>query len=488
MNPRWVSELMDFIRFPSVSAQARHAGDVARCGAWLAEHLRGIGFGNARLIPTAKHPIVHASRRGAGHRPTVLIYGHYDVQPAEPLGEWRSPPFEPTIRDGFLHGRGASDDKGQLFCQLKALEWCWRETGSLPVNVECLLEGEEEIGSPSLLRFLSQHREEFRADVAVVSDTAMLGPDRPALTFSLRGALSLEVIVRGPGHDLHSGSFGGAIHNPLQGLCEMLAGLHGPDGRIAIPGFYESVREWPRDQRAELARSGPSDADVLRAAQAERGWGEEGYSLDERRTIRPALTINGLSGGYAGDGPKAIIPSLAMAKLNFRLVPDQDPFEVDRLFRRHLQRITPPALRTEVRTEMTARPALLDRRHPAMRAASVAYQRGFGHWPVFVREGGSIPVVNAFQEVLGIPTVLMGFGLPDDRIHSPNERMELATFFKGVRTARSFLDELGRMAPAWPAAGRSSRGTRRAIQETRRPAARETLVGPVTATGGANYS
>jgi acetylornithine deacetylase/succinyl-diaminopimelate desuccinylase-like protein len=350
-----------------------------------------------------------------------------------------------------MYGRGASDDKGQLFAHAKALESYLRTFGALPVNVECLFEGEEEIGSPNLSPLIARHRDALAADVAVVSDMRILGPNEPALTYALRGALSLEVEVSGPGQDLHSGTFGGAVHNPLQALCELVSDLHDAGGRVAIPGFYRRVRPASDEERAYLAQKGPTDEQLLRHAQAAEGWGESGYTLYERTALRPALTINGLRGGYQGPGGKAVIPARAAAKLNFRLVPDQDPDEVERLFRRHLARTAPRTVRVRVRTHLKARPAVVSRRHPAVRAAEAAYSQGFGAAPVFLRSGGTIPVVNTFQEVLGVPTILMGFALPDDRMHAPNEKFHLPTFFRGVATCIWLLAELGARRGLWAA-------------------------------------
>jgi len=396
------------------------------------------------VLPTPRHPIVYAEWHRAVGRPTVLIYGHYDVQPADPPGAWRTPPFEPIIRGESLYGRGASDDKGQLFCHIAALESYLQTAGRLPVNVICVFEGEEEIGSLHLAAFLERHRRALAADVAVISDTRFLAPGRPAITYALRGGLGMEIEVRGQQNDVHSGSFGGALHNPIQALCEIIASLHDSDGRIAIPGLYERVRRLSAPERAEMARGRPSDAQILRDARAEHGWGERGYSLYERTTIRPALTINGIGGGYQGPGGKGIIPACATAKLSFRLVPDQDPRAVERLVRRHIARIAPPTVRVALRTSLGTWPALLDRRHPAFRAAVQAYRRGFGATPVFVRSGGSIPVVSMFQELLGIPTILMGFALPNDRMHAPNERFHLSQFYGGVATSIHFLGEAGK--------------------------------------------
>jgi acetylornithine deacetylase/succinyl-diaminopimelate desuccinylase-like protein len=380
----------------------------------------------------------------------VLIYGHYDVQPPDPLEEWHSPPFEPNIRGENLYGRGASDDKGQFFVHVKMLESYLHTTGGLPVNVKCLFEGEEEIGSPNLPSFLESHRELVAANVALLSDTRMLGPNRPVITESLRGALSMEVELHGPEQDLHSGNFGGAIHNPLQALCEIIAGLHDRNRRVTIAGFYDHVRQLSDRERSYMARVGPSDEEILKDARAEHTWGERGYTLYERIGVRPALTINGITGGYQGPGVKAVIPARALAKFNFRLVPDQDPHEIDWLFRQHISQIAPPTVRVEVRTHMLANPGLINRKHPALRAAAIAYRKGFGSTPVLLRSGGSIPVVNLFQEKLGIPTVLMGFALPDDRLHAPNEKFHIPVFFKGISTSISFLAEVGKASTLTP--------------------------------------
>ena len=442
-HTRFIRELCDFLRIPSISAQPRHAGDVRRCAEWLAAHLHTIGLDRVRVIETPRHPLVCAEWRRAPGRPTLLIYGHYDVQPVDPLNEWQSPPFEPAVRGDYLYGRGASDDKGQLFCHLKAIEAYLRTSGRLPVNVVCLFEGEEEIGSPNLAPFIRRHRRALAADAAAISDTSIPAPDRPAITYGLRGSLGLELELRGPRQDLHSGHFGGAIHNPAQALCDMLATLHDASGRVTIPGFYDRLRPISPAERAALARAAPSDAQILRNAGVERGWGERAYTLYERATIRPALTINGITAGYQGPGGKGIIPARAAAKLSFRLVLDQDPREVARLFREHIARVTPPTVRAAVRVYSAARPALISREHPALRAAAVAYRRGFGAAPAFLRSGGTIPVVNTLQEILGVPTALMGFGLPGDRIHAPNERFYLPNFDNGIATAIWLLHELG---------------------------------------------
>lgn len=435
----FVSELKDFLRFPSVSSRPDRAGDVKKCADWLAWHLQGIGLQRVRVIPTRGNPIVYASWLRAPGRPTLILYGHYDVLPGEPLSEWRTPPFTPTLKNDDLHARGAADDKGQLFSHVKALESYLKTERALPVNVKCIFEGEEEIGSPHLTSFITRNKRALRADAAVISDTRMLARDRPAISYAQRGGLRAELEVKGPPHDLHSGSFGGAVHNPLQALCEMIARLHDAHGRVAIPGFYDDVRSWGEKERAFMARTGPADEQILQDAKVERGWGESGFSLYERTTIRPALTLNGMAGGHQGTGSKSIIPAHAVAKLSFRLVPDQHPQKIAQLFRDHIERITPPTVSSSVRTFSAVEPALVDRNHPAVRAAAFAYKKGFGALPVFIRSGGSIPVVNTFQEILGIPAVLMGFGLPDDHIHGPNEKFHLPNFYNAIATSIWYL-------------------------------------------------
>jgi acetylornithine deacetylase/succinyl-diaminopimelate desuccinylase-like protein len=391
---RYEDELAAFIRFASVSAQPWRAVDVGRCAAWLTEHLQTLAPDTLRLVPAHRHSIVHAAwRRAPPDTPTVLIYGYYDVQPAEPLEEWLSPPFAPVVRGDDIYGRGSSDDKGQMFAHVKAIESFLKTTGALPVNVICLFEGEEEIGSPSLSSFLNANRNELAADCALVSDTQIPSPRRPAITYALRGELNIEIQVRGARRELHSGVFGGAVCNPLRALCEIIAGLHDSRGAIAIAGFYDRVRRWDPRERRYMAQVGPSDAEILGKAGSMEACGEPGYSLYELTTIHPALTVSGVVGGYPGPGVKAAIPTRAVAKLNFRLAPDQDPREIDRLFREHIARIRPAALQTSIRTLMRARPAMIDRADPAIAAAAQAYRQAFGAPPVFLRNGGTIPVV-----------------------------------------------------------------------------------------------
>ncbi|HXT14189.1 MAG TPA: dipeptidase [Gemmatimonadaceae bacterium] len=440
---RFVRELTELVRFPSVSADPAHAKDVRACASWLAAHLASIGATGARVVETNGHPIVVAVLR-ASHpdRPTVLVYGHYDVQPAERATEWTSPPFAPVVRDGSLFGRGSCDDKGQLFTHLKALEAWMRVAGDVPVNVICMIEGEEEIGSAALRSFLTENRLALRADVALMSDMLMRGPDRPTITYAVRGEIAMEIELRGTDRDLHSGQFGGAIHDPAQALAELLASLHDARGRIAVPGFYDRVRPVSAAERRYMARVAPDDKEILMSAGAGLGWGERGFSLYERTTSRPSLSINGISAGYTGTGHKAVIPARASAKLSARLVPDQVPDEILALLTRHLEHATPPTMRISATTLLSVPPAQVDLDSAVMRAARESCAAAFGRAPVFVRLGGTIPIVSTL-EALGIPAVMIGFALPDDRIHASDEHFELANFHRGIATSARFLGLLG---------------------------------------------
>jgi len=441
---RFVAELQKFVSFPSISAQDKYREALNNCAGWLVAHLQKAGFEQARIIPTRKHPLVYAERIQSAELPTLLIYGHYDVQPPEPLNEWHSKPFEPVIKNNYLYGRGASDDKGQMFALVKSLESYLQTQGALPVNVRCIFEGEEEIGSANLIDFLANHKDALQADVALVSDMSILAPNKPAITYALRGALSLELEICGPEQDLHSGNFGGAIHNPVQVLCEIIAKLHDKNGKIQIPGFYERVRQPDAVERRYMSRVGASDEQILKGARAGTGWGEKEFSLYERTTLRPALSVVGITGGYQGQGTKSIIPARASAKLNFRLVPDQNPEEIEQLFREHIARLTPPTVRSFAQMQSAAKPVVINRKNKFARAAISAYQKGFRACPVFVRSGGTIPPVSAIQESLDIPVMMLGFALPDDKLHAPNERFYLPNFFNGISTGIWFLDEIAR--------------------------------------------
>jgi acetylornithine deacetylase/succinyl-diaminopimelate desuccinylase-like protein len=436
---RFLAELQQFLRFRSISSQPGRRADAMQCATWLARHLKAIGLPRVRVVPTRGNPIVFASKFRGRDYPTILIYGHYDVLPGEPLHEWRTPPFEPTLIGNKLFARGTSDDKGQLFIHIKAVESYLSAEGALPVNVKFLFEGGEEVGSPNLDSFIRRNRRILAADAAVISDTRMIAPNRPAISYAQRGGLRVELEIKGSDHDLHSGNFGGAVLNPAQALSEMIAKLHDAHGRVAIPGFYKDVRNWGEMERGFMARNGRSNEEILANAGVHRGWGEEGFSAYERTTIRPALTINGITSGHQGKGAKSIIPSRAIAKLSFRLVPDQKPERVARLFRDYINKIKPRQVQCAVKFFSPIAPAILNRKHPAILAAVGAYERSFGSRPVFIRSGGSIPVVKTFQKQLGIPVVLMGFGLPEDNIHAPNENLDLTNFTKGIETSIWYL-------------------------------------------------
>ena len=432
-----LERLLSLLAIPSVSTASEHAPDVRRAADWLGARLREAGMTEVRVDETEGHPIVYGSRIVGDGRPTVLIYGHYDVQPPDPLEAWRHPPFEPTVRDGILFARGAADDKGQLLAQVEALA-AWDRAGGPPTDVKIVLEGEEEVGSPSLAPWLRAHAEELAADVAVISDSAMVARGVPAILYGLRGMAYMEIEVCGPQHDLHSGQYGGAVLNPAGALARILAGLQDAQGRVLIPGFYDDVLPIEDAERAALSRV-PVDMAAFRAATGDAGgWGEPGYSIKERIGARPSLDINGLLSGWTGEGAKTVLPERASAKVSMRLVPHQDPEAIARAFEAHVRALAPDGLKVEVRSLHGAVPAVVPRDIPAMRAAAHAYEVGFGTAPVFTREGGSIPVVADFETVLGLPTILMGFGLPDDNLHAPNEKFELAQFHGGIDTAVAF--------------------------------------------------
>ncbi len=440
-----LQELKALLSIPSIGAQPQHKSDMIRAAQWLADHLRSIGMQRAEVMPTAGQPVVYAEWLGAGQdRPTVLIYGHYDVQPADPLELWQSDPFKPEVRGDNLYARGASDDKGQFFTHVKAVEAYLKTSGKLPVNVKFIIEGEEEVGSPSLEPFIEQNGRLLASHLALISDTSMLRPDLPALTYALRGLCYMEVEVTGPQRDLHSGSFGGAVYNPIQALAEIMVSLKDSHGRITIPGFYDRVCPLDDEERKSLAEVPFDEAGFRSEAGVSATWGEEGYTVLEQITARPTLDCNGIWGGYTGEGSKTVLPSKASAKISMRLVPDQDHREIARLFRAHVLQVAPPQVQVEVRDLHGGKPAMVDRHSPVMRAAATALERAFGRPPVFIREGGSIPVVTTFKNVLGAPSVLMGLGLSDDNLHSPNEKFYLPNFYRGIQASIHFLDELAR--------------------------------------------
>lgn len=432
------ARLVELLRIPSVSTVPEHAGDVRAAAEWVAARMRAAGLTGVRVDETARHPVVYGERIVDAAKPTVLIYGHYDVQPVDPIDLWQTPPFEPTERDGALYARGSSDDKGQVMVNLEAIA-AWEATGGLPVNVKLVIEGEEEIGSPNLEAWVRAHAAELKADVALVSDTAILAPGTPSIVYALRGLAYVEIEVEGPNRDLHSGQFGGAVANPANALAYIVSQLLDvKTGRILIPGFYDRIRALDPAERAELARA-PFDVGAFGGATGDAGgWGEDGYSVVERLGARPTLDVNGLVSGWTGAGAKTVLPAKALAKVSMRLVPDQDPDEIVRLITAHVKAVAPPRVRVTVRNLHGARPAIADRTIPAMRAAAAAYEIGFGQAPYYTREGGSIPVVALLADVLGLDTVLMGFGLPDDNLHAPNERFVLEQYDRGIDTAIAF--------------------------------------------------
>lgn len=437
---KFLAELIEFLNIASISTQPEHDPDIERAATWLRDKLLTAGFPRAEIMPTPGHPVVYAEWLAAGEEaPTILIYGHYDVQPPDPLEEWLTPPFEPTIVGDDIFARGASDDKGQLYIHVKAIETFKETAGGPPINVKCIFEGEEECGGIHLEQFVREHAALLAADVAVISDTPILGKDMPSIVYALRGIEYVEVEVTGPERDLHSGVYGGAVQNPINALCGMIAKLQDEDGHIAIPGFYDKVRALEPDERAELAKIPFEREAWLRDAGIKTDWGEPAYTIIERATARPTLDVNGIWGGYIQPGTKTVLPSKAFAKISMRLVPDQKPAEIMRLIQSYLAEIAPPAVTVEVRDLHSGNAAIVSRNSPAMKAAFRAYAEVFGKEPIFTREGGSIPVVATLQSVLGIETILIGFGLPDDRLHSPNEKFHLPNFYRGIETIIHFM-------------------------------------------------
>jgi acetylornithine deacetylase/succinyl-diaminopimelate desuccinylase-like protein len=441
---RFQDELFDFLRIPSVSARSEHDGDTSRAADWLAGAMRRAGL-DAEVMPTDGHPVVLGEWRKAGAgAPTVLIYGHYDVQPPEPLDLWTSPPFEPKVREGRIYARGSVDDKGQLYLHVKALEAHLGARGRLPVNVIVLAEGEEEVGSEHLAEFVETHAERLRADVVVISDSAMFAPGLPSLLFSLRGLAYLQIDVQGPDRDLHSGSYGGAVVNPAMALARILATFHDAEGRVAIEGFYDGVRDWGEAVRGQI-RALPFDEEEFRAETgASSLGGERGVSVLERLWTRPTCEVNGLLSGYTGEGAKTVLPAKAMAKVSFRLVPDQAPARIGQLVRAHVERVTPAGVRVQVQELHGGRPWKAEPSGPLFEAARRALAAAFGREPVLTGEGGSIPVVGDFERILGAPVLLIGFGLPGENAHAPDEWMSVENFEKGMRAIAALWDEMAR--------------------------------------------
>lgn len=435
--------LFEFLRIPSVSALPEHAGDVRACAEHVAGFCRRIGL-ETEICPTQGHPAVIARTPRRPGRPTLLIYGHYDVQPADPDTEpWEHPPFDPVIVDDCIRARGASDDKGPVYAHLVAVESMIRHRGESPVNVTFLLEGEEEIGSPHLVPLIESRRADLACDAIVISDTAQYKPGVPAICYGLRGLVYLEVIVEGPGSDLHSGAFGGAVENPANVLARLLASLFNEQGRVAIEGFYDAVRPMSSQEREELARLGFDESAFCREAGVVAPGGDPAYSVLERIGARPALDVNGLVSGHIGPGPKTVLPARATAKFSMRLVPDQDPDEIARRTIAHLQSGCPSTVRMRIIQHGAGRPVLVDLNAPEMSLAREALAEGFGAEPVFLREGGSIPIVASLIDVCRAPCLLLGFGRHDDNLHAPNEKFHVEDFFSGVATSVGLLHRFG---------------------------------------------
>ncbi len=437
----FLEQFKEILAIPSVSTLSEHKPDVERMAQWMADELGRLGMTRVEIMPTERHPIVYGEWLGAPGRPTVLIYGHYDVQPVDPIDEWESGPFDGEIRGDYIYARGASDMKGQIFAQLKAME-CLVQNGDLPVNVKYLLEGEEEIGSPSLDGFIDEHAELLKCDFVLNCDSGIYAKDTPGIMYSLRGLAYFELEVRGPEKDLHSGLFGGAIHNPAQVLCDLIAGMHDAEGRVMLPGFYDSVRPLSEEEREELEKLPTTDEDWREMAGVPALWGEKGYSAMERIGARPTLEVNGIWGGFTGEGSKTVLPAVATAKISTRLVADQDPSAICGQLEAYLSEHAPETVKWEVREMVHGPGSTMNRNSSQMAAAVEALKTVFGEEPLFKREGGSVPVVGLMQDKLGVETVMLGFALPDDGIHGPNERQYVPNIFRGIETYVHFLTGL----------------------------------------------
>ena len=438
-NSRFLDELKEFLTIPSISTDPQHQSDIQTAARWVANQLENLGAIGVEVFPTGGHPVVYGElSTDIEDAPTVLVYGHYDVQPAEPLELWTSGAFESLQRGENLYSRGASDMKGQVMASIKALEAVTR-TGKLPIKVKFLIEGEEEIGSPNLDEFIINQKELLRSDFALNPDTGMLGPDLPTITYALRGLAYFEVRVDGPDHDLHSGLYGGVVHNPAQALCELIAGMHDEDGRITLPGFYDKVRNLDDQERAQLSRL-PTDSEFfMQQTGAPALWGESDYSPVERVGARPTLEVNGFYSGFTGEGSKTVLPAWAMAKISTRLVPDQDPDEVEQQLMRYFEEQAPETIRVKVKNLVGSPASISDRDSVGVQAMQDAMQQVWNKKPLFRREGGSVPVVVLFKEILGIESVNCGFSLPDDNAHSPNEKLHLPTWNRGIDTLINFI-------------------------------------------------
>jgi len=437
-----LAELLEFLRIPSVSAKSENKPDIERAAQWVADHLRVAGFKTVEIVPTNLHPLVYAESLEAPGKPTVLFYGHYDVQPAEPLELWTSPAFEPQSRDGNLFGRGTADDKGQVHIHLKALESLHQLHGKFPVNIKVLIEGEEEVGSVSLWDYVQNNKEKLKADALLVSDTAMLGRGVPSITYAFRGLDYYQIELTGPVRDLHSGVYGGAVPNPLTVLTELFAKLHDKNFRVTVPGFYDDVAKVSATERKALNKLPWKVKDFERAVGAPAYVGEKGFTIVERLWIRPTLELNGIWGGYQGEGTKTVIPSKAYAKFSTRLVPDQNPRKIAKLVEAHIRKLLPKTVHCKFEVLSTGKPWAAAYQAPIFQVAQEALQKGFGKKAVFIREGGSIPFVAQMHDTFKVPCVLIGFGLPDENAHAPDEHIFLENYFSGIKAIAHFYQDL----------------------------------------------
>jgi acetylornithine deacetylase/succinyl-diaminopimelate desuccinylase-like protein len=439
---RYLDELKAFLAIPSISALPQHAGDVRRCADWCADEMRRIGLQNVTLIDTSGNPVVYGDWLGAPGAPTILFYGHYDVQPVDPLELWESPPFEATIRDGEIYARGSADDKGQVFMHFKAVEAHLKQNGRLPVNMKFVLEGEEEVGSVNLDDFIRGHKADLAADVVVISDSPMFARGVPSICYGLRGLVYFQIDLRGSNTDLHSGSFGGAVANPAFVLSQLIAQMKDRGGRVRIPGFYDDVVPLQEEERKAWASLPFNEKKFKKDFGVPKLFGESGYTTLERIWARPTFEVNGLLSGFTGEGAKTVLPAVAMAKVSMRLVPNQHPDRIAELFEAHVRDITPKTMELKITRMHGGKPWMTAYDNPFVQAAGRAIERGFGRKPVFTREGGSIPVVSTFQEELGLPSVLFGVGLPDENAHAPNEKLDVANFHGGIISSAILYQEI----------------------------------------------
>jgi acetylornithine deacetylase/succinyl-diaminopimelate desuccinylase-like protein len=446
---RYLDELKALLAIPSISALPEHAQDVRQCAQWCADEMNRVGLQNVRLIETPGNPVVYGDWLGASGSPgnasgapTILIYGHYDVQPVDPLNLWESPPFTATVRDGEIFARGSADDKGQVFMHLKAVEAHLKQNGRLPVNIKFILEGEEEVGSVNLDEFVRAHKKELAADVVVISDSPMFDRGIPSICYGLRGLVYFQIDLRGSSTDLHSGSFGGAVANPAFVLAQMIAQMKDRGGRVKIPGFYDDVRPLQEAEREAWAKLPFNEKRYRKDFGIPKLFGESGYATLERTWARPTLEVNGLLSGFTGEGAKTVLPAVSMAKISMRLVPDQDPAKIAELFEAYVRKLAPKTVELKVTRMHGGKPWMTSFDNPFVQAAGRAIERGFGKAPVFTREGGSIPVVSTFQEELGLPSVLFGVGLPDENAHAPNEKLDVSNFHNGIIASAILYDEI----------------------------------------------